>query len=78
EEAQRLGLGEGRHQGIEQGREQGLIKGRHGGEMIGKIQLLQELLGDSPLDDDASRGMSSAELAALLAALQERMRSRDA
>ena len=86
EEAHRLGLEEGRHQGIEQGRElgieqgreQGLRKGRHEGALIGKIQLLQELLGDSPLDDEASRGMSSAELAALLAALQERMRSRDA
>ncbi|MCA9223029.1 MAG: hypothetical protein KDA71_22075 [Planctomycetales bacterium] len=56
------------------GREQG----RHDGALLGKIQLLQELLGDSPLDDEASRGMSSAELSAMFSALQERMRNRDA
>ena len=57
-----------RHEGREEGREEGLL--------IGKIQLLQQLLGEQPsIFDDLLQSGSDA-LAAMLSQLQHRLNSR--
>ncbi|MCA9154268.1 MAG: PD-(D/E)XK nuclease family transposase, partial [Planctomycetales bacterium] len=82
EEAHRLGLEKGLEQGLERGlergREQGIEIGAARGSLAGKIQLLQELLGDAVASDAELHEQSLDELRSLLGALQERMRHRDA
>jgi hypothetical protein len=71
-----------REEGLEQGLEQGLIKGRaerlERGSLVGKIQLLQQLLGEDESSLEELRRHDPASLVALLAELQSRLRSRGA
>ncbi|MCA9223546.1 MAG: PD-(D/E)XK nuclease family transposase, partial [Planctomycetales bacterium] len=57
---------------LEKGREEG----RDAGIEFGKIQILQELLGDAVSTVSELQATSSAELTNLLSSLQERMRNR--
>jgi predicted transposase/invertase (TIGR01784 family) len=52
-------------------------EGREEGKLAGRIQLLQELLGERPSQDEELRIMSHDALSALVAELQTRLRSRD-
>ncbi len=61
-----------RREGIEQGREEG----REEGVLIGKIQLLEQLLDESPTPTAQLSHRSVAELDALVSRLQERLRRR--
>ncbi|MEZ6114871.1 MAG: hypothetical protein R3C99_28230, partial [Pirellulaceae bacterium] len=72
------GLEQGLERGLERGREQGIEIGAARGSLAGKIQLLQELLGDAVASDAELHEQSLDELRSLLGALQERMRHRDA
>jgi predicted transposase/invertase (TIGR01784 family) len=61
---------EGREEGMEVGIEQGLIAGR--------IQLMQELLGEEPTETAALRNLELKALRTQLEALQQRLRARQA
>jgi len=78
EEGREQGREEGREEGREQGREQGREEGREEGLLAGKIQLLQQLLGDDEMSLKDFSGRSQTELASMLTQLQERLRNRDA
>jgi predicted transposase YdaD len=60
----------------EEGREEGRQEGRAQGATIGKIQLLQQLLGDQEQATSELLKLDEARLSLLLAALQARLRSR--
>ena len=74
--ARRQGIEEGREQGREEGIEKGIEKGREEGTLIGAIQALQQILGDSISGVDTLAAQSLAGLQAKLADLQARVRSR--
>ncbi len=57
-------------------KEIGLQRGREKGLPIGKIQLLEQPLGEEPTPTDDRSQRSVEELNCLLAELQERLRSR--
>jgi len=57
----------------EEGREQGLELGAH----VGKIQLLQQLLGETPLSTASLLERSTDQLSKLLGDLQQRLWSRE-
>ncbi len=63
---------ERREQGLEMGLEQGLATG----VLIGKIQLLQELLCGVPSSKESLAALTPDQRAATLARLQERLRDR--
>ena len=63
-------------QGREEGREEGREKGREEGKLAGQIQLLQQLLGDSPASDSELLARGAGKLTSLLAELQKRLRDR--
>ncbi len=63
-----------RREGLEKGREQG----REEGVLIGKIQVLEQLLGDTPTPTARLLQRSVSELNAMVAQLQERLRHRRA
>lgn len=65
---------EGVKEGLEEGREEGIEKG----EYAGKIQILQELLGDSGSSRSELLSNSIAELSRRLDELQRRLRERNA
>lgn len=69
-----------RREGVEKGREEGvqigLEKGREVGVLVGKIQLLEQLLGQVPTPTERLAGRSVEELDSLLAELQGRLRHR--
>jgi predicted transposase/invertase (TIGR01784 family) len=65
---------EGREEGLEVGEKLGLEKG----SLAGKIQLLQELLGEIPFRDDQLQAFSTDELSVQLVDLQQRLRDRRA
>ena len=65
-------LSSARKQGIEVGREEG----REEGTVIGAIQVLQQILGDTVSGTQELSRQSIIELQTMLAALQERVRSR--
>jgi flagellar biosynthesis/type III secretory pathway protein FliH len=67
------GLDSARQEGMEKGREEG----RKEGEAIGKIQLLQELLGDESSSNASLHERPIGELSTMLADLQQRLRSRE-
>jgi predicted transposase/invertase (TIGR01784 family) len=77
ESAREQGREEGREEGHEQGREQGREEGLERGALIGKIQLLQQLLGDGPSAAADLRQQPLDELNSLLTDLQQRLRGRD-
>ncbi len=58
-------------------RAEGREEGREQGTTIGKIQLLQQLLGDQEQTSSELAGLDEDALSSLLAALQERLRSRN-
>ena len=66
-----------RFEGMEEGLEQGLEKGIERGTLSGKIQLLQQLLGDSESSLSDLNDTSIAELSVQLQDLQNRLRTRD-
>ncbi len=55
----------------------GLESARQEGELLGKIQLLQELLGEAPTSTASLRERTISELSTMLADLQQRLRSRE-
>jgi hypothetical protein len=55
----------------------GLDSARQEGELVGKIQLLQELLGEAPSSSASLRERTISELSTMLADLQQRLRSRE-
>ncbi len=61
----------------EQGMREGMEKGREEGAAIGKLQILQELLGDESSSTASLRERTIGELSTMLADLQQRLRSRD-
>jgi predicted transposase/invertase (TIGR01784 family) len=65
---------EGREEGLEMGERIGLEKG----ELIGKVRLLQDLLGDEPSSLTNLAKNSVRELTNQLATLQQRLRDRQA
>lgn len=65
-----------RQEGREEGREEGERRGLEKGEMIGKLRILQELLGDPPTTTDQLAKLSPDALTAQLADLQQRLRDR--
>ncbi len=67
-----------RQEGHEEGREEGERLGLEIGNLVGKIQLLQELLGDSANSVSELRAFSNAELTEQLNELQQRLRNRQA
>jgi predicted transposase/invertase (TIGR01784 family) len=67
------GLDSAREEGMEKGLEKGLEKG----EAIGKIQLLQELLGEESSSTASLRERAIGELTGILGDLQQRLRSRE-
>jgi predicted transposase/invertase (TIGR01784 family) len=60
----------------EEGMEEGMEKGIEKGTLIGKIQTLQEILGDAVMSSDDLHETSLPDLAQRLSALQERLRTR--
>jgi flagellar biosynthesis/type III secretory pathway protein FliH len=68
---------EGMEKGLEKGREEGREEGMEKGETVGKIQILQELLGDAPSSTASLRERTIGELSTMLADLQQRLRSRE-
>lgn len=68
---------QGREQGREEGREVGREEGLERGALIGKIQLLQQLLSESPSAAADLRQPSLDDLNSLLTDLQQRLRGRD-
>lgn len=59
--------------GLDSAREEGLEKG----ELVGKIQILQELLGEESSSAGSLRERTIGELSTILADLQQRVRSRE-
>jgi predicted transposase/invertase (TIGR01784 family) len=75
--ARQEGMEKGMEKGMEEGMEKGRKEGRKEGEAIGKIQLLQELLGDESSSPASLHERPIGELSAMLADLQQRLRSRE-
>lgn len=71
-------LSSARKQGREEGREEGREAGREEGELIGKVRLLEELLGERPTTSATLAELGRHALAARLADLQQRLRDRPA
>jgi hypothetical protein len=71
------GLDSARQEGMEKGLEKGREEGMEKGESVGKIQILQELLGDAPSSTTSLRERTTGELSTMLADLQQRLRSRE-
>ena len=75
--ARQKGWDEGMEKGREEGMEEGREQGREQGAAIGKIQILQELLGDESSSTASLRERTIGELSTMLADLQQRLRWRD-
>ena len=69
---------EGREEGREEGRAEGRKEGREEGFLVGKIQGLRELLGDTESSFDDLLQFDRAKRIALLSELQTRIRARGA
>jgi flagellar biosynthesis/type III secretory pathway protein FliH len=61
----------------QEGRQEGLEEGLEKGESSGKIQILQQLLGEEPSSTASLRERTISELTAMLTDLQQRLRSRE-
>ena len=70
------GLEEGMEKGLEKGMEKGMEKGRRQGQVIGKIELLCQLLNQPYLGERPLHEQTEEELAAFEADLQRRLRER--
>jgi predicted transposase/invertase (TIGR01784 family) len=71
------GLDSARQEGLEKGLEKGLEEGLEKGESLGKIQILQQLLGEEPSSTASLRERTIGELSTMLVDLQQRLRSRE-
>jgi len=69
---------EGKVEGREEGKEEGERLGMKKGKSAGQVQLLQELLGDTPSSDSELQELGFDALAAQLAVLPQRLRDRQA
>ena len=69
---------EGVEQGIEQGIERGIERGIEQGSLAGRIQMLQNLLGEAETSTNELTARGASELENLLTDLQSRLRQRDA
>jgi flagellar biosynthesis/type III secretory pathway protein FliH len=67
------GLDSARQEGRREGRQEGLEIG----ELLGKIQLLQQLLGEESSSTEGLGERTISELSIMLADLQQRLRSRE-
>ena len=67
------GLDSARKEGMEEGLEKGMEKG----ESLGKIQMLQQLLGEEPSSTESLGQRTIDELSTMLEDLQQRLRSRE-
>ncbi|MFG0286533.1 MAG: hypothetical protein ACF8CQ_00065, partial [Rhodopirellula sp. JB044] len=76
--AREEGREEGREKGREEGMERGLEQGLERGLIAGQIQTLQELLGDTPTTTAELAELHVDALTTHLAALQQRLRDRQA
>ena len=76
EGARKEGLEEGLDKGLKEGIKKGLKEGLDKGEMVGKIELLEQLVGEDRRSKQQLRECSVEELSARLAELQEQLRSR--
>jgi len=65
-----------RQEGLEAGREEGLEVGCEVGLLAGKIQVIQQLLGEDSSSTESLLSRSTEELLTMLSDLQERLRSR--
>jgi predicted transposase/invertase (TIGR01784 family) len=74
--ARQEGRQEGERLGLEKGREEGKRLGREKGELIGKIQLCQELLGASASTSEELSKLDTDALTMLVGDLQKRLRQR--
>jgi predicted transposase/invertase (TIGR01784 family) len=72
EEGVQIGLEKGREEGVQIG----LEKGREEGALVGKVHLLQQLLGEPPTPAEELLQHSLEELNSLISQLQERLRHR--
>ena len=77
QEGREAGRQEGREAGRQEGREEGREEGLEIGSLAGKIQLLQQLLGEESSPTESLLEYSTGELSAFLVDLQQRLRSRD-
>jgi len=68
---------EGREEGRQEGREEGRQEGIEKGLLAGKIQLLQQLLGNTESQMSDLENSTVPELCELLESLQAQLRSRD-
>ena len=57
-------------------KEEGREEGREEGLLAGKIQLIQQLLGEESISTESLLNRSTEELSSMLSDLQERLRSR--
>jgi hypothetical protein len=57
--------------------EKGREEGRKEGELLGKIRILQEILGEEPSSSESLDERTIDELSEILADLQQRLRSRE-
>ena len=57
--------------------QEGRQEGREEGELLGKIRILQELLGEEPSSPESLDERTIGELSEILADLQQRLRSRE-
>jgi predicted transposase/invertase (TIGR01784 family) len=76
ESVRREALAEGREQGRQEGRQEGREEGCEQGLLIGKVQLLKQLLGEEPPPVESLQQVSLDELSAMVDQLQQRLRSR--
>ena len=67
---------EGHQEGRQEGLEEGLQKGSQTGQWLGRIQLLQELLGETPLSSEELRTCDLDRLKHIAESLQTRLRER--
>ena len=77
EAAMQEGMEKGIEKGIEKGMERGIEKGMEKGLLAGKVQTLQELLGEAEASNQDLLRLSLDELSALVQSLQSRLRGRD-
>jgi flagellar biosynthesis/type III secretory pathway protein FliH len=76
EEGVQIGLERGREEGVQIGLERGREEGREEGVLIGKIHVLQQLLGEPPTPVEELLRLPTDELNSLVSQLQERLRRR--
>lgn len=71
-----MGLEQGVAQGLEKGLKEGLAEGLAEGELIGRVKLLQSLIGDNPATSDELLKLGKEKLTELESELQQRFRGR--